>query len=59
MYDTVNLWLPFDKIGSYDLNKTCQNLTGITEHKKDDGQVYLSGYLDNYKVSISGQGVSF
>jgi hypothetical protein len=58
MYDTVNLWLPMDKIGSFDLSKTLQSLTGITEHTKDDGQIYVSGYLNNYKVSISGQGVS-
>lgn len=57
MYDTVNLWLPMDKIGSFDLSTTLQSLTGITEHTKDDGQIYVSGYLNNYKVSISGQGV--
>jgi hypothetical protein len=58
MYDTVNLWLPMDRIGSFDLSTTLQDLTGITEHTKDDGQIYVSGYLNNYKVSISGQGVS-
>jgi hypothetical protein len=58
MYDTINLWLPIDKAGSFDLGRTLQNLTGITEHIKDDGQVYASGYLNNYKVNISGQGVS-
>jgi len=58
MYDTINLWLPMDRIGSFDLSTTLQGLTGITEHTKDDGQIYVSGYLNNYKVSISGQGVS-
>jgi hypothetical protein len=58
MYDTVNLWLPMDRIASFDLSTTLQGLTGITEHTKDDGQIYVSGYLNNYKVSISGQGVS-
>jgi hypothetical protein len=58
MYDTINLWLPMDKIGSFDLSTTLQSLTEITEHTKDDGQIYVSGYLNNYKVSISGQGVS-
>ena len=58
MYDTINLWLPIDKAGSFDLSKTLQSLSGITEHIKDDGQVYASGYLNNYKVNISGQGVS-
>lgn len=47
-----------DRIGSFDLSTTLQGLTGITEHSKDDGQIYVSGYLNNYKVSISGQGVS-
>jgi hypothetical protein len=58
MYDTINLWLPSDKVGSIDFSKTLQSLSGITEHAKDDGQIYISGYLKNYKVSLSGQGVS-
>lgn len=58
MYDTINLWLSNDNASSFDLDKTLQNLSGITEHTKDDGQVYFSGYLNNYRVSISGQGVS-
>jgi len=58
MYDTINLWLPLDKAGSFDLSKTLQSLSGIIEHSKDDGQVYLSGHLNNYKVNISEQGVS-
>lgn len=58
MYDTINLWLPIDKAGSFNLSKTLQHLSGITEHKKDDGQIYASGYLKNYKVNISGRGVS-
>jgi len=58
MYDSVNLWLPIDKAGSFDLSKTLQSLSGKTEHTKDDGQVYVSGYLNNYKINISEQGVS-
>jgi len=58
MYDTINLWLPMDKAGSFNLSKTLQSLTGITKHTTDDGQVYVSGYLNNYKVNLSGQGVS-
>ena len=58
MYDTINLWLPIDRAGSFDLGKTLQNLSGITEHSRNDGQVYVSGYLNNYKVNISEQGVS-
>ncbi len=57
MYDTINLWLPIEKAGSFDVSKTLQSLSGITKHIKEDGQVYASGYLNNYKVSISGQGV--
>ncbi|MEH6746462.1 MAG: phage/plasmid replication protein [Maribacter arcticus] len=58
MYDTINLWLPIDKAGSLDVSKTLQSLSGITEHTRDDGQVYVSGYLNNYKVNISERGVS-
>ena len=58
MYDTINLWLSIDKVGSFDVSKTLQSLSGITEHTRDDGQVYVSGYLKNYRVNISGQGVS-
>jgi hypothetical protein len=58
MYDTINLWLPIDKVGSFDISKTMQHLSNITKHKKDDGQIYASGYLNNFKVNISGQGVS-
>jgi hypothetical protein len=58
MYDTINLWLPNDNASSFDLEKTLQSLSGITEHTKNDGQVYFSGFLKNYKVNISGQGIS-
>ena len=57
MYDTINLWLPIDRAGSFDLSKTLQNLSGITEHNREE-QIYYSGHLRNYKISISGQGVS-
>jgi hypothetical protein len=58
MYDTINLWLSMDRIGSIDLAKTLQSLSGITEHSKDDGHFYVSGFVNNYRVNISGQGVS-
>jgi hypothetical protein len=58
MYDTINLYLPIDKAGSFDISKTMRHLSNITEHIRDDGQIYASGYLKNYKVNISGQGVS-
>lgn len=59
MFDTVNLWLPIDRAGGFDVSQVLQNLTRYTEHQTNDGQVYFSGYLgSNYKVSLSGQGVS-
>jgi len=58
MYDTINLWLPTDKVGSFNPSKTIQQLSNITEHIRDDGQVYASGYLKNYKVNISERGIS-
>ena len=58
MYDTVNLWLPKGRADNFNISKTLQGLKEITEHTRDDGQVYVSGYLKNYKVNISGQGVS-
>lgn len=58
MYDTVNLRLPIDRAGGFDVSQVLQNLTRYTEHQTNDGQVYFSGYLGgNYKVYLSGQGV--
>lgn len=58
MYDTINFWLSSDDAGSFEICKILQNLTGITKHNKEDGQTYYSGNLDNYKVILSGQGIS-
>ena len=59
MYDTINLWLPIDEAGSFDDSRILQSLDGIKQHcNTDDGQVYYSGRLGNYKVSLSGQGIS-
>lgn len=58
MYDTINMWLSLDEVNSFDLSKSMQSLTGITEHQKSDGQVYFSGHLRNYRVNISEQGIS-
>lgn len=58
MYDTINLWLPIDRASGFNLSKTLQRLSEITEHTRDNGQIYISGYLKNYKVSLSGQGMS-
>jgi len=57
MYDTINLSLPIDRVGSFDYSKTIEHLSNITEHLKDDGQVYISGNLKNLRVSLSGQGI--
>lgn len=58
MYDTIFLWLPIDKVGSINTSRTLQYLSRITQHQNQDGQEYITGYLGNYKVSISGQGIS-
>jgi Phage replication protein CRI len=58
-YDTINMWLPIERAGSFDVSKAMQHLSGITEHQKEVGHVYYSGHLGNYKINISGQGISF
>ncbi len=58
MYDTINFWLSFDKAGNFDMSRILQSLSDITVHTKEDGQAYHSGNLRNYKVNMSGQGIS-
>lgn len=59
MFDSINLWLSLDKVRGFDTSVVLQCLTRYTEHQTNDGQVYFSGYLgNNYKVSLSGQGIS-
>ncbi len=58
MYDTLNFWLSIDKAGKINISNILHSLSNITEHQKDGGQVYYSGYLDNYKVNVSEQGIS-
>lgn len=58
MYDTINLWLPINRAANVNLSNTTSKLSNVTEHRRKDGEVYVSGYLDNYKVSISGHGIS-
>lgn len=59
MFDTIHLWLPQEDAGAFDIGKVSEQLTGLTEHQKEDGRVYISGGLENtYKVNISEQGVS-
>lgn len=57
MYDTINLSLPIDRVGNFDYLKTIEHISNITEHLKEDGQVYVSGNLKNLRVSLSGQGI--
>jgi len=59
MYDTVNFWLSTEMLNYQNVSKSLQQLSDVTEHTKDDGQIHISGCLDNYKVNYSGQGISF
>lgn len=58
MYDTVNLWLPMEKVDNFDLSRTTSKLSKLTEHNYMNGVNHISGYLGNYKVNISGMGIS-
>ena len=58
MYDTVNLWLPMYDIGNLNVSNVLQQMQDYTEHETKEGQNYYTGTFDNYKVSVSGQGVS-
>lgn len=58
MYDTVNLWLPIHDIGNLNVSNVLQQMQDYTEHETKEGQNYYTGTFDNYKVSVSGQGVS-
>jgi len=57
MYDTVHLWLPMETL-NFDFDSSIQVLSNLTEHVKDNGQLYYSGHLSNIKVNLSEQGVS-
>jgi hypothetical protein len=59
MYDTIHLWLPTEKGGSYSPNQATRSLSLLTEHQKQGGEVYFSGILnDTYRVNFSERGVS-
>ena len=58
MYDTLNLWLPIDVAGSINQSQILQTLSNVTTTNKSDGQIYHTGHLKNYRVILSGQGVS-
>jgi hypothetical protein len=58
MYDTIHLWLPSDIIGLASIDNSLQYLSDVTTTNKSDGQYYHTGYLKNYRVIVSEQGVS-
>ncbi len=58
MFDTINLWLPIDDAGIHNFDKSIKSLNQINECINDDGQVSIHGNLNNYKVKLSGKGVS-
>jgi len=59
MYDTIHLWLPTEKGGSYSPNQASKSLSLLTEHQKHGGEVYFSGMLEGtYRVNFSEKGVS-
>lgn len=59
MYDTVNLWLSSELAGNVSLTDYVpQFIDRVTYHQAQDGQPYFNGYLGNYKVSVSGKGIS-
>lgn len=60
MYDSINLWLSSEQAGINNLLAFSEkNLQQITEHTKQDGQAFYSGFLSNYKVNVFQSGISF
>ncbi len=57
MYDTVNMWLGWDKVGSFNVSTITQNLNNIQEHNAD-GYSSITGSLNNYKVGVYESGLS-
>lgn len=58
MFDTLFLWLPIENAGIDNFNKSIQSLKQIKECINEDGQLSIHGNLNNYKVKLSGKGVS-
>ena len=60
MYDSVNFWLSKEQAGNKDLLAHAEkHFQDITAHHRQDGQVYYSGHLHNYKVKVTEAGISF
>lgn len=57
MYDTIRLSLQVNGLNGIDCSRIMQSLSNITEHSKDDGQVYFSGKLKNLNISFSDNGI--
>lgn len=49
MYDTVNTFLSWDKVGSYNLSTLTDVLSDVTEHNNNNYRS-ITGNLKNYKV---------
>lgn len=59
MYDSVNIWLGSEQAGIESLSAFAESrLTDLTEIVRPDGQVILTGHLQNYKASVSQSGIS-
>jgi len=58
MYDTIRLSLQIDSYKDFGYSKAMMNLNNITEHLKEDGQIYVSANLKNLRVTLSSQRVS-
>lgn len=56
MFDTINMFLEI-QANQYDLNKLVNCLDNISETKRESSK-YITGYLKNYKIGISEQGIS-
>ena len=59
MFDTVNLWIDQETVKANQVFTVYPDyLTNITEHQKQDGKIWISGNLHNYKMNISDNGIS-
>jgi hypothetical protein len=57
MYDTVNMWLDWYKVGNYNLSTITNKLTNqIEKHSKDFNSI--TGNINNYKVGLYETGIS-
>lgn len=58
MYDTINLWLPNESLGCYDVVNLENKLSNFQAHQNKNKEIYYSGYIENYKINLSERGVS-